>query len=166
MQSVPGITGETLHIKKWSMPLPGQRLRELAGMTSRPRAETYGSNRPSVTRIVLRPAFVLHNLHPCPLLYRLCDKNGYVTAEGALPVGIALPLFRVSVKTKQYLSVRMPNYLWSTYTRVHVPKAAYPTREAIAAMELQCLSHFKGKRSVRANFDLPTQVRVPCHPSH
>jgi hypothetical protein len=58
----------------------------------------------------------------------LSDKCGYISAEGTLPVGMALPLFRVSPKTKQYLSVRLTNYLWSSFTRIHAPRWPYPSK--------------------------------------
>ena len=109
--------------------------------------------------------FVLHNLYPCPLLYRLCDKNGFVSAEGVLPVGASLPLFRVSIRTKQYLSVRLANYLWSTFTRVHSPKTPYPVQETVASMEMKSLHKMKNasdnnapQAMFPASFDLPTQI--------
>ncbi len=122
-------------------------------------APASGVLRSCATRLILRPVFVLHNLYPCPLLYRLCDKNGFVTAEGTLPVGASLPLFQASVKTKQYLSVRMANFLWSTFVRVHSPKTPYPLQERVSSMDMKGLQKMKGGGATFSpHFDLPPQV--------
>ena len=192
---LPGIKGEMLYIRRHDTSATALSLRNLAAIVKRSASGVGGGGGTSsssrraaaaraaaaagaatshaVRRIILRPAFVLHNLYPTPLLYRLCDKNGYVTAEGALPVGASVPLFGASVKTKQYLSVRTANYLWSSYTRVHTPKAPYPLQERVCAMEMKGLSRRKHQSSQaatgaaaaaaaaasgQADFDVPTQV--------
>jgi hypothetical protein len=191
----PGVKGETLHIRRHDAAATLRNLvatvkrsaSGVGGNSSSSSSSSSSSRRPgaaaraaatasagsrAVRRIILRPAFVLHNLYPTPLLYRLCDKNGYVASEGALPVGAAVPIFGACVKTKQYLSVRAPNHLWSSYTRVHTPKAPYPLQERVCSMEMKALGRWKGANGVQqassqpstaaggghADFDVPTQV--------
>lgn len=176
---LPGIKGETLYIRRHDAAAATLSLRNLVATVKRnasvvgPGGTTSSASRRSAAhgaaasraarRIILRPAFVLHNLYPTPLLYRLCDKNGYVAAEGALPVGGSIPLFSACVKTKQYLAVRAANHLWSSYTRVHTPKAPYPLQERVCSMEMKSLSRWKGTNGSQpqptaTDFDVPTQV--------
>lgn len=181
---LPGIKGETLYIRRHDAAAASLSLRNLVATVKRsasgvgPGGATSSSSSTgsrlvaargaaasrAARRIILRPAFVLHNLYPTPLLYRLCDKNGYVAAEGALPVGASVPLFGACVKAKQYLTVRAANHLWSSYTRVHTPKAPYPLQERVGAMEMKSLSRWKGANGSQpqqpnaTDFDVPTQV--------
>lgn len=176
---LPGIKGEMLYIRRHDAAAATLSLRNLVATVKRgasvvgPGGTTSSASRRfaargaaasrAARRIILRPAFVLHNLYPTPLLYRLCDKNGYVAAEGALPVGASIPLFSACIKTKQYLTVRAANHLWSSYTRVHTPKAPYPLQERVCAMEMKSLSRWKGTNGSQpqpnaTDFDVPTQV--------
>ncbi|CAM9662871.1 unnamed protein product, partial [Phaeothamnion confervicola] len=70
--------------------------------------------------VALRAPLALHNLLCTPLLYRLASRDGRVAAEGVLAAAVPpLPLFRVDVRCKQYVSLRVLNYGWSPWVKVH-----------------------------------------------
>jgi hypothetical protein len=74
----------------------------------------------------LLPPMVLHNLLCMPLLYRVTDRLGAVAAEGVIPIGTSLPLFRLDLRKKLYLSVRVVNYGWSEFSKLHTPRCVHP----------------------------------------
>jgi len=71
------------------------------------------------------------------MLYRLTDKKGKVAAEGVIPVGTSMPLFRLDLRRKLYISVRMVNYNWSTLEKVHTPRCFQSSIPKYSSLELK-----------------------------
>lgn len=157
-----GTLGQGSHRSLWRGPLHWSSKRQGQGTVA------LAPSRPVLTRLFIRPLTVLHNLLPCPMLYRLADRHGHVWAQGVLPVGLSLPLCPPCPRSKLFLSVRLANYLWSSFARVHSPvssKDCYPVNEKTLSLELKGLSHQQlhkappplGRR-LRVGFDAPSQV--------
>ncbi|CAM9829201.1 unnamed protein product, partial [Discosporangium mesarthrocarpum] len=89
--------------------------------------------------LCLRPPLMLHNLLCTPMLYRLVNRKGLVSAEGVLPVGVSLPLRNVDLCERQYLSLCIINYPWSTFVKVHSSTSAHPSQEKIRSVEMKGL---------------------------
>ncbi len=91
--------------------------------------------------ITFQACLILENLLPTPLLFRLCDQNGSVVAEGVLVEGQRLPIFHLDVKLKHYISLRLLNYLWSGWAKVFNPLEMHPLHEHKEYAELKGIGH-------------------------
>lgn len=94
---------------------------------------------PPAVSLRLRAPLVLHNLLCSPMLYRVVNRQGLISAEGTLPVGASIPLHRVDLCQKQYASFLLVNYPWSDFVKVHSPTSAHPLREKVRAVEVRGL---------------------------
>ncbi|CAM9966507.1 unnamed protein product, partial [Choristocarpus tenellus] len=63
--------------------------------------------------------------------------QGLVSSEGVLPVGCSLPLHRLNLCQKQYASISVVNYPWSSFVKVHSPTSAHPSHEKIRTLEMK-----------------------------
>ena len=94
---------------------------------------------PPAVSLRLRAPLVLHNLLCAPMLYRIVNRQGLISAEGVLPVGASVPLHRVDLCQKQYASFLLVNYPWSDFIKVHSPTSAHPMREKVREVEVRGL---------------------------
>lgn len=94
---------------------------------------------PAAVSLRLRAPLVLHNLLCAPMLYRVVNRQGLISAEGTLPVGASVPLHRVDLCQKQYASFLLVNYPWSDFVKVHSPTSAHPLREKVREVEVRGL---------------------------
>jgi hypothetical protein len=83
-------------------------------------------NASPLLNLTLLPPLVIHNLLCSPMLYRVSDRQGRIAAEGVIPIGTCLPLFRLDLRKKLYLSIRLVNYNWSTFSKLHTPRCVHP----------------------------------------
>ncbi|CBN77552.1 conserved unknown protein [Ectocarpus siliculosus] len=72
---------------------------------------------PPAVSLRLRAPLVLHNLLCAPMLYRVVNRQGLLSAEGVLPVGASVALHRVDLCQKQYASFLLVNYPWSDFIK-------------------------------------------------
>ncbi|CAM9862638.1 unnamed protein product [Ectocarpus sp. 12 AP-2014] len=92
---------------------------------------------PPAVSLRLRAPLVLHNLLCAPMLYRVVNRQGLLSAEGVLPVGASVALHRVDLCQKQYASFLLVNYPWSDFIKVHSPTSAHPLREKVRTVEVR-----------------------------
>lgn len=92
---------------------------------------------PPAVSLRLQAPLVLHNLLCAPMLYRVVNRQGLLSAEGVLPVGASVALHRVDLCQKQYASFLLVNYPWSDFIKVHSPTSAHPLREKVRTVEVR-----------------------------
>ena len=109
--------------------------------------------------LTLLPPIVIHNLLCCPMLYRVSDRQGKIAAEGVIPIGSSLPLFRLDLRKKLYLSIRLLNYRWSAFSKLHTPRCVHPKVPKTCNIELEGRKVKKPVESCAAKFvemEIPT----------
>lgn len=81
------------------------------------------------------------NLVCQPVAYRLADTDGLITAEGVIPTGEVVDVHSLSqlFHNKIYLSLRLPNYCWSKWTKIFTRSSPYPSAEKIFEATLNSL---------------------------
>ncbi|CAM9649737.1 unnamed protein product, partial [Ectocarpus fasciculatus] len=102
-----------------------------------PHASAPHAENPPAVSLRLRAPLVLHNLLCAPMLYRVVNRQGLLSAEGVLPVGASVALHRVDLCQKQYASFLLVNYPWSDFIKVHSPTSAHPLREKVRTVEVR-----------------------------
>ncbi|GMH83022.1 hypothetical protein TrST_g613 [Triparma strigata] len=115
----------------------------------------------------LLPPMVLHNLLCMPLLYRVTDRLGAVAAEGVIPIGTSLPLFRLDLRKKLYLSVRVVNYGWSEFSKLHTPRCVHPHVPKRYSVEMRGGKLKKPSGNGFVEMDIPTlKLKTMVHGRH
>ncbi|GMI17545.1 hypothetical protein TrLO_g14806 [Triparma laevis f. longispina] len=115
----------------------------------------------------LLPPMVLHNLLCVPLLYRVTDRLGAVAAEGVIPIGTSLPLFRLDLRKKLYLSVRVVNYGWSEFSKLHTPRCVHPHVPKRYSVEMRGGKLKKPSGNGFVEMDIPTlRLKTMVHGRH
>lgn len=81
------------------------------------------------------------NLICQPLLYRISDKDGYITSEGVLIPGEIIDIHSMfKLFTSQiYISIRMLNFSWSKWSKIFTKNKPYKMKETIIEITLDSL---------------------------
>jgi hypothetical protein len=95
-----------------------------------------------------------------PLLYRISDKDGYITSEGVLIPGEVIDIHSMfQLFTSQiYISLRMLNFSWSKWSKIFTKNKPYKMKETIIEIALDSLEllHQDNSSSQPIEFMLPT----------